>query len=237
MYRVRIQEYETAAGATDPFSGGFGALLGSMGSIALGILDLPIQVASSVMDRQTESGSVSSGSSASAAGPASTAHDDRSSHSRALSVDDQRGKKKERRSKAKVRSTIHTGFYMHLFTLTTQSFAYGFYKELTGQETIARNKTGITEASHAQASSDQPWDSIASDAAKGAGKGMGRIVEVGLKTPLDFTMGLAKGFRNATRLYGDDTVRQQDRITGFHSGIKTASKVGTLCIHLHRVLR
>lgn len=84
------------------------------------------------------------------------------------------------------------------------------------------NKTGITEAS----------DSIASDAARGAGKGMGRIVEVGLKTPLDFTMGLAKGFRNAPRLYGDDTVREQDKITGFHSGIKTASKVCTYALHL-----
>jgi hypothetical protein len=40
-----------------------------------------------------------------------------------------------------------------------------------------------------------------------AGKGISRIVAAGIKSPLDFTLGLARGFHNAPKLYGDDTVR------------------------------
>jgi hypothetical protein len=58
----------------------------------------------------------------------------------------------------------------------------------------------------------------------GAGKGVGRIVEVGLKSPMDFTLALARGFHNAPKLYGDDTVRNPDKVTGFKSGLKAAGK-------------
>lgn len=109
-----------------------------------------------------------------------------------------------------------------------QAFIYGFYKEVTGRETMAAHKSQITDNLHPQPS-DQPRDSIASDAAKGTGKSMGRIVGLGLKTPLDFTTGIANGFRNAPRLYGDETVRQPGKITGFHSGLKTAGKVRETC--------
>ena len=64
------------------------------------------------------------------------------------------------------------------------------------------------------------------DAAVGAGKGVGRIVGVGLKSPLDFTLGLARGFHNAPKLYGDESVRQPDKVTDFQSGLKAAGKVG-----------
>lgn len=63
------------------------------------------------------------------------------------------------------------------------------------------------------------------EAALGAGKGVGRIVGAGLKSPMDFTLGLARGFHNAPKLYGDDSVRQADKITDFQSGLKAAGKV------------
>ena len=59
----------------------------------------------------------------------------------------------------------------------------------------------------------------------GASKGISRIVGAGLKSPMDFTMGLARGFHNAPKLYGDDTVRPQERVTDFQSGLKAAGKV------------
>ena len=63
------------------------------------------------------------------------------------------------------------------------------------------------------------------EAALGAGKGVGRIVGAGLKSPMDFTLGLARGFHNAPKLYGDESVRQADKITDFQSGLKAAGKV------------
>lgn len=62
------------------------------------------------------------------------------------------------------------------------------------------------------------------ETAIGAGKGVGRILETGMKTPLNFTMGLARGFRNAPKLYNDDTVRPQEKVTDFASGLKVAGK-------------
>lgn len=66
------------------------------------------------------------------------------------------------------------------------------------------------------------------DAALGAsletGKGVTRFVETGVKTPMNFCMGLAKGFRNAPRLYNDETVRKQEKVTGLASGVVLAGK-------------
>ncbi|KUJ08881.1 UDP-Glycosyltransferase/glycogen phosphorylase [Mollisia scopiformis] len=60
--------------------------------------------------------------------------------------------------------------------------------------------------------------------AQRSAKGMARIVGAGLKSPMDFTLGIARGFHNAPKLYGDDTVRQQEKVTDFQSGIKAATK-------------
>lgn len=58
----------------------------------------------------------------------------------------------------------------------------------------------------------------------GAGKGAGRIAGAVMKSPLDFTLALAQGFHNAPLLYGDTTVRKQEKITGMGSGLKVAGK-------------
>ena len=66
------------------------------------------------------------------------------------------------------------------------------------------------------------------DSALRTGKGVGRIVGVGLRSPMDFTMSLARGFHNAPKLYGDESVRGTDKVTGIQSGLKAASKVSFL---------
>lgn len=66
------------------------------------------------------------------------------------------------------------------------------------------------------------------DNAIGAGKGVQRIVGAGMKSPMDFTLGIARGFHNAPKLYGDDTVRPQEKVTDFQSGLKAAGKVSNV---------
>lgn len=56
------------------------------------------------------------------------------------------------------------------------------------------------------------------------GKNVSRIVETGFKSPMNFCMGLAKGFRNVPRLYNDDTIRKPDKVTGIGSGVVVAWK-------------
>ncbi|KAI1761282.1 glycosyltransferase family 1 protein [Hypoxylon sp. FL1150] len=60
--------------------------------------------------------------------------------------------------------------------------------------------------------------------ALGAGKSINNIVATGMKTPMNFCLGLARGFRHAPTLYNDDTVRPVERVTGFGSGLKVAGK-------------
>ena len=69
---------------------------------------------------------------------------------------------------------------------------------------------------------------VSLEAAVGAGKSIKQIVGAGLKSPMDFTLGIARGFHNAPKLYGDESVRQADKVTGLQSGLKAAGKVGLL---------
>lgn len=71
------------------------------------------------------------------------------------------------------------------------------------------------------ASSNPLWDV---QTALGTGKGALRIVGAGIKSPMDFQLGLARGFHNAPKLYGDETVRKTDKITGLASGLRVAGK-------------
>ena len=64
------------------------------------------------------------------------------------------------------------------------------------------------------------------EAAMGAGRSIKQIVGAGLKSPMDFTLGIARGFHNAPKLYGDESVRQADKVTDLQSGLKAAGKVG-----------
>lgn len=41
---------------------------------------------------------------------------------------------------------------------------------------------------------------------------------------MDFTLSIARGFHNAPKLYGDDTVRATGKITDFKTGVTTAGK-------------
>ncbi|CAG2005731.1 unnamed protein product [Fusarium graminearum] len=62
------------------------------------------------------------------------------------------------------------------------------------------------------------------DAAVGTGRGVGRVVTTGARTPMNFCLGLARGFRNMPKLYNDETIRPVDKVTGVGSGIMVAGK-------------
>lgn len=58
-----------------------------------------------------------------------------------------------------------------------------------------------------------------------SGKGLVRVAGAGLKTPATFTHGLTRGFHNVPLLYGDETVRKEEKIDGLSSGLAAAGKV------------
>ncbi|KAH8899439.1 UDP-Glycosyltransferase/glycogen phosphorylase [Thozetella sp. PMI_491] len=67
-----------------------------------------------------------------------------------------------------------------------------------------------------------PAAQVSFDTVLGAGRGASRIVATGVKTPMNFCLGIARGFRNVPRLYNDDTIRPVEKVTGLGSGLKVA---------------
>lgn len=58
-----------------------------------------------------------------------------------------------------------------------------------------------------------------------SGRGLVRVAGAGLKTPATFIHGLTRGFHNMPLLYGDETVRKEEKIDGLSSGLAAAGKV------------
>lgn len=52
-----------------------------------------------------------------------------------------------------------------------------------------------------------------------------RIMVASLKFPMDFALHVAKGFHNAPKLYGDDTVRSFEKIKGLKTGLISSRRV------------
>ena len=92
---------------------------------------------------------------------------------------------------------------------------------LESPETVKRSESSTVSQKEKTFVRKQPTVEDAADATRG----LGRIVGSGLRSPMDFTMSLATGFRNAPKLYGDETVRDIDRVTGLKSGLRVAGKV------------
>jgi hypothetical protein len=65
---------------------------------------------------------------------------------------------------------------------------------------------------------------LAVDFALDSGKGVSRIVGAGLKAPMEYTLGLSRGFHNAPKLYGDE-IRKEETVTGLGSGLVAGAKV------------
>lgn len=91
----------------------------------------------------------------------------------------------------------------------------------TGSGSSGRSAPKKTPSNTGQDSSSAEFNF---ETAVDAGKNVGKIVTTGVKSPMNFCLGLAKGFRNVPTLYNDDTVRPVEKVTGIGSGIRIASK-------------
>lgn len=67
---------------------------------------------------------------------------------------------------------------------------------------------------------------VAQSTIVGTSKGIGRILLAGFRSPFEVMLASARGFHNVPALYGDETVRPHDRITGLVSGFGAMGKVG-----------
>lgn len=59
----------------------------------------------------------------------------------------------------------------------------------------------------------------------GLGKAFARIATAGLKSPMDFSISISRGFQNTQKLYGDKMVRHPNKVTDLRSGLAAAGRV------------
>jgi UDP:flavonoid glycosyltransferase YjiC (YdhE family) len=55
-------------------------------------------------------------------------------------------------------------------------------------------------------------------------KGAGRIIKALIQAPVNISVNLTRGAHNVPKLWGDDTVRPQERVTDFRSGMKAVGR-------------
>ena len=235
----RPKEYETDDGPWDPITGATTALVGTMSAMMLGVADFPIETlkALKIHPDSTKAGQSSS------SGKASTAsvHSEDPTPSKGSSISTASGQASDDTSVQPSSSSMTTSndsastfnleesmAKLHASPISrgqsfsrTDSAANSTHEASQGgEDTSQKPSTSQTKSSGKAISS--PQDAIQTGIE--TGKGVQRIVSAGLKSPMDFTVSLAKGFRNAPKLYGDDTVRKPDQITDFKSGIRAATK-------------
>jgi UDP:flavonoid glycosyltransferase YjiC (YdhE family) len=236
----RAREYETEDGPWDPISGGAAALIGTIGNLTMGIADFPVEVLKSLKAVSTDVKTAQRPDRSSTT--STTESNTPTSKSPQNSTTDLSLKQDQTRSSlASEQSTITAETEATLKNIETESptendTPTASRKPSTilssidsGHRRWSRDgsRSSSPASQHHRQSSNHASDALSHLTMEGAvtsARAIGRIASAGMKSPLDFTMGLAKGFHNAPKLYGDDTVRPSDKITGFSSGLKAAAK-------------
>ncbi|KAI4196827.1 MAG: hypothetical protein LQ350_006293 [Teloschistes chrysophthalmus] len=251
LYRPR--EYDTEDGPWDPITGGASAIIGTIGSMMMGVADFPIELLKALRikpseNQNPETGSqttsqskISDGTGASsktASLASSSIEDVHLSHSssqsslagRTSSPSAHKAPAISSQSLDKPTSNVSQAPPTHSGQQPVPSVSSWNHRKSMAQtlggcrsRSSSRERPSLDSITHISPSDSQS-ERFSLDAAVGGGKGLGRIVGAGLKSPLDFTLGLARGFHNAPKLYGDESVRQPDKVTGIQSGLKAAGK-------------
>lgn len=265
MERYRPREYETEDGPWDPISGGASALLGTIASLSMGVADFPIEIFRAVKKQKEAStkpkeepqNQSSSGSNFNSVTPASAsrsqsqldlADEANSEYFPETSSSQTSFKVSYENSERPSSDSIETPLTSIASPTSSHGASLGHESSLkqalrgtlsrSGSRSNSRERRpGSRDDSPSRSKREFDPSKLTLDHAIGASKGVSRIVGAGLKSPMDFTLGLARGFHNAPKLYGDDTVRPQEKVTDFQSGLKAAGKVCRFFRLGYRVLK
>lgn len=230
--RHRAMEYETEHGPSDPVSGVVTTLVGTLGSFAVSVADLPSgafhTLKTKVHRNSTETDKISMKSDASKSDENISSKisldtsEDSSPESRPVIVEARENLTESGKEQGEIeeRKAVSGAIYdPTIETVTTAPEpapssleAIAARHPHLSAETIARFTT------HSDTKERNQSQEIR-ERVKG---GLVRAAEVGLGAPMDLAESIAQGFHNVPRLYNDTTVRPQENVTGFQSGLKAA---------------
>ncbi|KAI9759288.1 MAG: hypothetical protein M4579_002417 [Chaenotheca gracillima] len=231
-------EYSTEAAPWDPITGGASALLGTMGSMMMGVADFPHEVfrVLSGKSRNSKPKKADGQESHSGSNTPSLKSESLSSLSTraelpdSSSANDSHDWEPEGSDPSSPTGASFTSKGQAKSPVGAQSPTEPYRRSMTdifhksSSRSSSRDRPTTPKGSRKPETLGQSDDRMTLEKALTTGKGVGRIVEAGLKSPMDFSLSIARGFHNAPKLYGDKTVRQEDKVTGLQSGLKAAGK-------------
>ena len=232
----RPKEYEIEDGPWDPISGGASALLGTASSLLMGVADFPVEALKALKikpsEKSEDKGSNSNISKSSS--PSSTSLDLNQSPINAAEPIRRATSplQLQHTTASSISTDPESGTLSPTNSRSSQHIPRAMATALQGSFSRSRSGSRSRDESPGRASSEKSHPRRSSschmspEAMMGTGKGVSRILGTSFKSPMDLTLGIAKGFHNAPKLYGDDKVRQSDKITDLQSGLKAAGKVG-----------
>ncbi|KAM0242358.1 hypothetical protein ACHAPO_000775 [Fusarium lateritium] len=224
LYRMR--EYNTEEQPPDPISACTLSLVTDIGGIGMAIADMPRELFKSMSNPkkkdQTLSDTANPGateSDASLTKPQGADSDQKSTS--AASIAD------TETLNSAVLTTSHSNTSHPTISDTASSTSGLSSPDQSSAQASANQKSWKEQMKQAANAAKQdrgasPVNYV--DAAVGTGRGVGRVVTTGARTPMNFCLGLARGFRNMPKLYNDETIRPVDKVTGVGSGIMVAGK-------------
>jgi hypothetical protein len=239
-HSFRPREYVPDEGPWDPITGAAGALMGTATSMMMGVADMPIQTlkllhihpdARSKKGKEKVTGTGAAfpdngSGSGSVATRSATAETERSSQSRATTPTAADGVAELARIQAgnpAATSPGSPGTPSHRSTFMSQAFSESAQGSRSCSKERVRSNSG-SRSNNTFSGGPQPGMMENVESAVDTGKGLARIIGAGFKSPMDFSLNVAKGLHNVPKLYGAD-VRQVDKVTDFQSGMRTAAKV------------
>ena len=243
LYRAR--EYETEDGPWDPVTGGASALIGTIGQFSMGIADFPVEILKSLKQSTAD---VKEGHDKHKATRSSTNLTETASQNPSSSDLTQVDTKSTIDSSkptspspptetSPVISPPRTPSLSTAQTVVEENPRHGRKSSALASvispdgESRGHHRRGSGSRSRSRDPRSghenrpgQDLEYITLESAISGAKAGGRIAAAGIKAPMDFTLSIAKGFHNAPKLYGDETVRKSERITDFQSGLRAAGK-------------
>lgn len=219
LYRPR--EYETEDGPWEPISGGAAALIGTLGNLSMGIADFPVEILKSFKTAHGELKEIHERRHSPSGTNTPTATSDNAASLTGTTL-----------TPVQSPSPVPSGTVSPpAETSTTSSMATVLSADGSakphrhGSWSHHRSRSGSPSPNgHHDPCPGEEVGQVTLETALTGAKAAGKIISAGVKSPMDFTLSLAKGFHNAPKLYGDDTVRQNEKIVGLHSGLKVARK-------------
>ncbi|KMU78035.1 UDP-glucose,sterol transferase [Coccidioides immitis RMSCC 3703] len=204
LYRPR--EYDLEPGPRDPISGGAAALVESLVDFTIGFADFPARILLPLSFHRHQL-SLSEKRSSSSPSPSYSGSE--------------RGTPRRSSSSDRRQSDVHSRSPAPPSLLVDSAIVTAGLEPLDKEHV---DDQFVTNSERKARDAASQISRITAEEVIGAGRTASRLVTIGIKSPMNFALSVAKGFHNAPKLYGDDSVREQDKITGFQSGLRAAGK-------------